>query len=152
LLNYKIFLQSILVLIISSCSNDGSVEITDEPCISVPCGSDNSNWIEPAHRVSSLPEYRIGKWLNIKKGSNHDTIIFHSEKYWSRTNSFQDLDSVPYSFDYSYFMSKGLTWFLPVSELHREVTIFNDTTGIFSIRYQDGLNTNQIWDHYIKIQ
>jgi hypothetical protein len=135
-----------------SCNQDEEFD-SIEPCISIPCGVDNSNWIEPSNRVASIPAFRKGRWINIKQNAySRDTIIFHNDSLWSRRNSPHDLDYEQYKFDFLYFESRFLNYMSSKEGLHREITLYNDTTGIFSILYKEALNSNQDWDHYVKIE
>lgn len=136
-----------------NCSEKDEPEIIDIPCADIPCGIDRSVWDEPANRVASDPQFRIGTWLNIKKyKGSQDTIIFHDEEYWSRRNSPIDFEKEPYKFDHMYLESRHLSYIFPKPGIHVDLTLYNDTTGVFSILYKDGLNKDQFWDHYIKIQ
>lgn len=144
----------LLFLILISCKYENLDKDPDPgPCMNFPCEFDYSNYDLPLHRVALFPDYREGIWLNIKKYTgSQDSIIFHNDGTWSRTNSPLDFDHLPYEFDYWYLISRNLNYVNPLPGVHTDLTLFNDTTGVFSILYKDGLNDFQAWDHYIKIK
>lgn len=124
----------------------------DIPCTTFPCGSDNPDSYN-YNRVAFDPQFRIGTWINVRaSASSPDTIIFYNDTVWSLFNKLGGYYEGKYGFNGIYLQVKtdvNNQELIPPIEYQ---SYYSDSTGIFSLLIQQGINGFQQWNHYVKIE
>lgn len=144
--------KSYLIIILSCFFFLACEKEEDIPCINFPCDGTDDKQIN-YNRVAYDPAFRIGTWINVRaSATSPDTIIFHNNSIWSNFNENGGIHKKKYGFDGLYFLAYTNNLGEEVNPPFRNQTYYNDTTGIYSVLLQQGINGFQQWNHYIKIE
>lgn len=136
-----------VIAFLASCQKEDEV-----PCINFPCNGTDNELIN-YNRVAYDPTFRIGTWVDVRaSATSPGTIIFHNDSIWSLFNELGGYFEGKYEFNGLYLQ---ILTDVNNQALERPIkyqTIYDDSTGIFSILLQHGANGFQQWNHYIKVE
>lgn len=137
---------AIAILFLVSCKKE------ELPCINLPCNGTDDKLVN-YNRVAYDPTFRIGTWINVRaSATSPGTIIFHNDSIWSRFNENGGAYNVKYGFDGLYILAYTNNLGQEINPPFKNQTYYNDSTGVFSILIQQGINGFQQWNHYIKVE